>query len=41
MVAEDWQDSGAGLDGDVNTDWSVDLNDVVIMANFWLDDCPP
>jgi len=41
ILAKDWRQSGAGLDGDVDTDWSVDLNDVFIMANFWLNDCTP
>jgi hypothetical protein len=41
VLAKNWRRSGAGLDGDVDTDWSVDLNDVFIMANFWLNDCNP
>jgi hypothetical protein len=41
ILVKDWRRSGAGLDGDVDTDWSVNINDVVVMSDFWLDDCPP
>ena len=41
IVANDWQETAPGLDGDVNTDWSVNINDVVIMSGFWLRPCGP
>jgi hypothetical protein len=41
IVANDWQESGAGLEGDVDGDNFVGPVDVTIMAGFWLTPCGP
>jgi spore coat protein CotH len=39
VIADDWTKSGAGLAGDVDGDQSVDLNDLAVVAGFWLSTC--
>ena len=41
IVANDWHESGAGLDGDIDGDNFVGPDDVTIMAGFWLTPCDP
>ncbi|MHC4658307.1 MAG: thrombospondin type 3 repeat-containing protein [Planctomycetota bacterium] len=38
-VASDWDESGTGLAGDINSDEIVDFNDLEILAYHWLSDC--
>ena len=39
MLAENWQQSGADLDGDFDSDDVVDIDDLVILAVYWLSGC--
>jgi len=39
VFAPDWQQSGTGLDGDINSDEVVDCNDLEILAYYWISDC--
>ena len=40
IIAENWQSTGPALLGDLNADEIVDTNDVVILMDYWLSDCP-
>ena len=39
ITASDWQQTGPALPGDINSDEIVDINDVEIVAYYWLSDC--
>jgi len=39
ITASDWQESGTGLPSDINGDEVVDINDLEILAYYWLSDC--
>jgi hypothetical protein len=38
---EQWLQTGANLEADLNSNEIVDFVDYSIFANFWLDNCPP
>jgi len=38
-LAQDWQKTGAGLAGDVDDDEVVDVYDLIIFSEFWLNEC--
>ncbi len=40
ILASDWRQIGSGLAGDVDDSESVDMEDLRIMALYWLSDCP-
>jgi len=40
IMINDWQASGAALAGDVNSDESVNMEDLRIMGLYWLSICP-
>ena len=37
--ADDLEETGSGLAGDINGDKVVDLKDLEILAYYWLSDC--
>ena len=39
ILAFDWQQSGPELQGDINGDRVVDINDLALLAVYWLSDC--
>lgn len=39
ITASDWQQTGPALPGDINGDEIVNINDVEILAYYWLSDC--
>jgi hypothetical protein len=39
IFAADWDESGTGLAGDINSNEVVDFNDLEILAYHWLSDC--
>lgn len=41
VFADNWQKSGAGLDGDFDDSGAVDINDMEIFAYFWLNGSHP
>jgi hypothetical protein len=38
-LADDWLLTGTGLAADLNKDGAVDLNDLAILASYWLSPC--
>ena len=41
ILASDWEESGIGLSGDINSDEIVNFKDLEIIAYNWLSDCNP
>lgn len=39
ILATNWQLIGPALAGDLNMDFAVDVNDLAILTDYWLDDC--
>lgn len=39
MLAYDWQLTASNLPGDLDSDGTVDVNDLWIFVNYWLSDC--
>jgi rhodanese-related sulfurtransferase len=39
VIASNWQRSGTGFAGDLNSDGLVDIVDLMVFANYWLSDC--
>jgi len=39
LLGDGWQNSGANLVGDINGDETVDIDDLKILADYWLDYC--
>jgi len=41
MLAQEWYLAGANLSGDISGDEFVDMEDLYILAKYWLSNCPP
>jgi len=39
ILGNNWGLTGPGIEGDLNTDYVIDTNDLAIFADYWLSDC--
>ncbi|MHC4616697.1 MAG: rhodanese-like domain-containing protein [Planctomycetota bacterium] len=39
VLAQNWQEKGPALEGDLNTDGTVDAIDLAILGDYWLSEC--
>jgi hypothetical protein len=40
-LADDWRSTGPDLPGDLNDDGIIDVRDLNILADYWLNQCQP